>query len=204
MCRHVLSSLSILAVTYPLQNPRQHPHHEPPVPAELKGSGTNGMKIRHSRLTRTAFSVSKPPVSRREKSLTSWHSYLTPLIPRSRPAFAIARYKNDGAWACRYVCVTRKKEDRFNETERAPGFLSGGNCFGPGRVFSYLTGTLYGWPREAQIDGVKHADTDVLLFWTGAKELYGFVVMSKAQSSVLSGVLKILLPLLAKGPSVER
>ena len=41
---------------------------------------TNGMKIRHSSLTGTAFSVPKTHVSRQEKSLTSWHSYLTPLV----------------------------------------------------------------------------------------------------------------------------
>jgi len=29
---------------------------------------------------------------------------------------------SNGAWACRYVCVIRKKEERFNETERTPGF----------------------------------------------------------------------------------
>jgi len=39
---------------------------------------------------------------------------------------------------------TEQREKRFDETEKATGLFAGGNSFGPGRVFSCLTGTPYG------------------------------------------------------------
>ena len=51
--------------------------------------------------------------------------------------------KDDAAWASRYVGVTLQNRKQQKETERPRDFYRR-EFFGLGRVFLYLTGTLYG------------------------------------------------------------